>query len=124
MIFSLTFLVISMGVSCIPHLFLEHGVLLKEHGSLYLNTNDEYLSVFVQVPVPDIHFLDIHKDCHKRTPFRCGPDKIYNKSCEPNNRYEALRIRNMFIDVAMEKVQRFKDLTKFTKRDKEDYWVY
>ena len=51
-------------------LFYGHGILNKDHGTVYLDTNDAYFSVLLHVAIPHFRFDNMPNDCIKT--FSCG----------------------------------------------------
>ena len=101
------------------HVFSTHGVLLKNHGEVYLNSNEEYFSVFVKLALPQFRFKDLGKDCWKYFPCANG---AFNKSCGPDEFYELHHIRNLAVIMTKERVREFDMLiSQRGSRSKRDF---
>ena len=78
----------------------DHGILLKEHGIVYRNTNQMFLSVFVKLAIPEVVYHDT------QLVATCAPD-VHN----------AYTLKNSFVDDAKKKLSKFKTLANIAENN-------
>ena len=99
-------LVYTVTVECADNtrLFHEHGFLLKDQGIVYLDTNEGFLSVFVNIALPQFQFYGIRDDCVHL--FKCGHNRTISHNCQRDNWSGALQAENMTLSVTKTKIKK------------------
>ena len=90
-------------------LLTKHGFLLKDQGKVYLDTNEAYLSVFVNVALPQFQYSGVNEGCFKH--FTCGNERKSTENCDNSNFSGALRAQNLTMDATTKKILEFNKLT-------------
>ena len=111
MLFILVFIhccVLSLGDR--TKLFSEHGFLLRDHGSVYLDTNDAYISVFLNLALPHFELEQVPSKCNRL--FSCGDSGSKDTDCEKQEWTQAQKGTQEALDMAKEKVGKLNKLGK------------
>ena len=83
--------------------FLHHGALLKQHGAVYLNSNDILLSVFQKIGIPKFILNNGAEICDENNRMMpCTVEINEREICPGDKVYSAVHWRKY----ALEKAQR------------------
>ena len=91
-------------------LFHEHGFILKDQGIVYLDANDIFISVFVNLAVPKFSFEGIDQSCHLE--IVCGHNRVPNASCNEFDWSDALLANKKSLNLAKSKISKHQLLLK------------
>lgn len=91
-------------------LFQGHGILTKDQGTVYLDTNDAYFSVFIHLAVPNFSFKNIPPSCVSK--FSCGKDKIRKSECEDTQFTDVLLANDKAMASLLAKIKMFEKLAE------------
>ncbi len=92
-------------------LLIEHGFLLRDHGSVYLDTNDAYLSVFVNLAVPKFELEEMPEGCSKH--FSCAQNGTRGRDCKKQEWSQVTINSQRAVNLATKRVEEHKNYLRF-----------
>lgn len=65
MLVRVVWLIIEILSICGTQVFLDQGTVVREHGTVYINTDDRFLSLFHKVAIPKFTLDGINRNCYR-----------------------------------------------------------